>query len=141
MIFVLSSVCRMQYSSISAVKIWNCQKIVWNVSTCFNDNIMAWIYIIYPIVNVFSVSSSDSGSDSILTPVFHPVTTPVQRQDSEERYSMDQIPRGRCLILTYDKFINHKARQGNELDRSKLIQVCMCAWGCVCMCVGIYVCM
>ncbi|XP_071822798.1 uncharacterized protein [Apostichopus japonicus] len=66
--------------------------------------------------NESKVSSSDSGSDSILSPVIHPVTTPVQRTDSEERYSMDQIPRGCCLILTYDKFKNHNARPGNEHD-------------------------
>ncbi|PIK37705.1 putative caspase-8 [Apostichopus japonicus] len=40
--------------------------------------------------------------------------------DSEERYSMDQIPRGLCLILTYNFEGTPKARRGNEYDREML---------------------
>ncbi|PIK62349.1 Caspase-8 [Apostichopus japonicus] len=46
-----------------------------------------------------------------------------QEQSSSDRYQMNQIPRGHCLILTYDEFTSEsklKKRAGNEKDKVKL---------------------
>lgn len=64
---------------------------------------------------------SDSIGDSS---ILHSVRMPVQRQDSDDRYSMTQIPRGYFLILTYDNFSSkeHKERKGNDKDRGEFNQ-------------------
>ncbi|XP_071853473.1 caspase-8-like isoform X1 [Apostichopus japonicus] len=45
-----------------------------------------------------------------------------QEQTSSDRYQMNQIPRGHCLILTYDEFTEPTLtkREGNEKDKEKL---------------------